>query len=482
MYIGIDLGTSAVKLILADWGGSVKKTVSKSYPLLLPHSGWSEQDPEEWYNKTVEGIRELIKGEKAEVLGIGIAGQMHGLVMLDEHDAVIRPAILWNDGRSVRETEYLNNEIGRERLSSYTANIAFAGFTAPKLLWVKNNEPENFKKIKKIMLPKDYLVFRLTGQITTDVSDASGMLFMDVQHKRWSPEMLSICGITEDMLPRICESSEVVGTLLPNEAEACGLGEQVKVVAGAGDNAAAAIGAGTVGEGRCNISIGTSGTVFISSDSFHVAKNNSLHSFAHADGHYHQMGCMLSAASCSGWWFEKILATNQFKTEEKYDGQPGTNRVMFAPYLMGERSPHNDAGVRGAFIGLSLNTTRHDMTTAVLEGVAFGLRDSIEAARAQGIDVRRSTVCGGGAKSGLWVEILSNILNMEIDILQNEEGPALGAALLAAVGCGEYANVREATRSALRVDSTIYPDATAAQRYNERYAAFCELYPAIRLL
>ena len=277
-YIGIDLGTSSVKLLLMSGDGTILKIVSREYPLSFPQPGWSEQNPADWYNETVIGIDELLDGQdRSLVRGIGFGGQMHGLVILDENDEVIRPAILWNDGRTVSECEYLNDVIGKKNLSEMTANIAFAGFTAPKILWVKNNEPENFAKIKKIMLPKDYLAYKLTGVHCTDVSDASGMLLLDVKNRCWSREMCDICGISEDMLPKLYESADMVGTLMPDMAEKLGLSADVKVVAGAGDNAAAAVATGTVGDGKCNISLGTSGTIFISSKKFGVDDNNALH-------------------------------------------------------------------------------------------------------------------------------------------------------------------------------------------------------------
>ena len=284
LYIGVDLGTSAVKLLMMDENGNIQKIVSKEYPLYFPKPGWSEQHPEDWYIKSMEGMKELTSEcDKSQVAGISFGGQMHGLVALDKDDQVIRPAILWNDGRTGKQTEYLNQVIGKDKLSEYTANIAFAGFTAPKILWMKENEPENYKRIVKIMLPKDYLAYRLSGIFCTDVSDASGMLLMDVKNRCWSKEMLEICGIIEEQLPKLYESYEVVGTLKPDVANELGFSESVKVIAGAGDNAAAAVGTGTVGDGRCNISLGTSGTIFISSEKFGVDKHNALHSFAHAD-------------------------------------------------------------------------------------------------------------------------------------------------------------------------------------------------------
>ena len=483
LYVGIDLGTSAVKLLLMDGEGKIQKIVSREYPLYFPHPGWSEQKPEDWYEQVMDGMKELIaEADKSKVAGISFGGQMHGLVILDKEDQVIRPAILWNDGRTYEECDYLNNVIGKEKLSEYTANISFTGFTAPKILWVKNKEPENFKKIVKIMLPKDYIAYKLTGVNCTDVSDASGMLLMDVKNRRWSKEMCEICGISEEMLPKLYESYECVGTVKPEIARELGIPETVKVAAGAGDNAAAAVGTGTVGDGMCNISLGTSGTIFISSEKFGVDKNNALHAFAHADGHYHLMGCMLSAASCNKWWMDEIIGTSDYGAEQKKIGALGENHVYFLPYLMGERSPHNNPNARGTFIGMTMDTTRADMTQAVLEGVAFALRDSFEVAKSLGIKIERTKICGGGAKSPLWKKMIANILNLKVDVIESEEGPALGGAMLAAVACGEYKNVEEAAAKIVRIVDTVEPEEELVRKYDERYQQFRQIYPACKPL
>ena len=473
-YIGIDLGTSAVKMLMMNEKGEIIKSVSKEYPISFPHEGWSEQNPEDWWEAVKEGLSEIAS---EDVKGISFGGQMHGLVMLDKDGNVIRPAILWNDGRSEKECDYLNNVIGKDKLSEYTANIAFAGFTAPKILWVKENEPDNFRKINKIMLPKDYIAYMLTGVHSTDMSDASGMLLLDVKNRKWSDEMLKICGIDEGVLPRLFESYEVVGTVKENLAKELGLREDTKVIAGAGDNAAAAVGTGTAGDGKCNISLGTSGTVFISKDNFSVDKNNALHSFAHADGRYHLMGCILSAASCNRWWIEEILNSRDYAASQKNIDISKDNNVFFLPYLMGERSPHNDTAVRGCFIGLCMDTKRNEMTRAVLEGVAFALRDCTEVS---GADIKRATICGGGAKSPLWCEIIANVMNMEIAVLEKEEGPAFGGAILAAVGCGEYKDVNEAAKELVRVKKVYYPTPEIADKYDKKYRKFTKMYPAVK--
>ena len=480
LYIGIDLGTSAVKLLLMETDGSVKNVVSREYPLHFPQPGWSEQEPMDWYNETMAGLKELLDGfDKSQVAGISIGGQMHGLVILDEADEVIRPAILWNDGRTTKECDYLNNEIGKETLSKYTANISFTGFTAPKILWVEANEPENFARIKKIMLPKDYILYRLTGVHCTDVSDASGMLLLDVENRKWSKEMCEICHISEDMLPQLFESYGCVGEITQETADMLGIPKTVKVAAGAGDNAAAAVATGTVGDGQCNISLGTSGTVFISSEKFGVDKNNALHAFCDANGAYHLMGCMLSAASCNKWWMDEIIGTKDYAAEQKAIEKLGKNHVYYLPYLMGERSPYNNPNARATFIGMTMDTTRADMTQAVLEGVAFALRDSLEVARSLGINIERTKICGGGAKSPLWKKIIANVLNIQVDVLETEEGPSLGGAMLAAVACGEYANVEEAAAKIVKVVDTVSPEAELVALYEERYQQFKQIYPAL---
>lgn len=479
-YIGVDLGTSALKLIMMNSKGELVKSVSKEYPLYFPHSGWSEQNPTDWFLAVKEGLKEICEGADDKIAGISFGGQMHGLVILDKDDNVLRPAILWNDGRSTEETDYLNNVIGKEKLSKLTANIAFAGFSAPKILWVKNNEPEIFEKISKIMLPKDYISYMLSGSFATDYSDASGMLLLDVKNKKWSQEMIKICGISEDMLPKLYESYEPVGTIKPELVKELGLNKDIKIIIGAGDNAAAAIGTATVGEGACNISLGTSGTVFISSKNFGVDSFNALHSFAHADGNYHLMGCMLSAASCNKWWMEEILKTRDFIKEQENIVNLGENKVFFLPYLMGERSPHNDPDARGTFIGMSMDTKREDMTLAVLEGVIFALRDSLEVARSLGIKIDRTMICGGGAKSPLWKRLVANIMNVEVDVPISEEGPGFGAAILAAVGCGEYESVEKAAKSIIKIKEKIKPEANLVVKYEARYQKFKRIYPALK--
>ena len=482
-YIGIDLGTSSVKLVLMDSRGTIIKSISKSYPIFYPKPGWSEQNPEDWYEASIAGLKELLNyADVSRIAGISFGGQMHGLVILDENDKVIRPAILWNDGRTTKQCEYLNQVIGTDKLSQYTANIAFAGFTAPKILWLKENEPDNYARIRKIMLPKDYIAYRLTGVHCTDVSDASGMLLFDVRNRCWSKEMLDICGITEEQMPSVFESSDKVGTVRNDIAGMLGLPDGVIVAAGAGDNAAAAVGTGTVGDGHCNISLGTSGTIFISSREFRVDADNALHSFAHADGRYHLMGCILSAASANGWWMDKIIGSGDYAgaQNEITEEMLGNNKVFFLPYLMGERSPHNDEFARGTFTGLTMDTERKDMMQAVLEGVAFAIRDCFEVAKSSGINITSTRMCGGGAKSELWCRIMANVLGVRVELPESEEGPGMGAAMLAMVAAGEYNSVKEVSDALVKVRRVIEPEEGIALRYEDRYRQFRTIYPALK--
>ena len=443
-FIGIDLGTSACKLLLMDERGEIAGVVSKSYGVEYPRPGWSQQDPDQWWRAVREGVPELIAGiDAGQVAGIGCGGQMHGLVVLDERDEVIRPAILWNDGRTAEQVRYLNETVGIPRLLRLTGNIAYAGFTAPKVLWMRDEEPELFDRVAHVMLPKDYVNHLLTGVYATDVSDASGTLLFDVARRAWSEEMLGLCGLVPAQMPQVHESYEPIGTLLPDVAAELGLPEGVVVAAGAGDNAAAAVGTGAVGAGTMNISLGTSGTVFIPTGAFADGVGDRIHSFCHADGAWHLMGCILSAASCNAWWVGDVLGSDDMAAEQAGidAGSADAGLPYFLPYLMGERTPHNDVSARGAFVGMSMSTTRSDMTRAVLEGVAFAVRDSVEIARSLGVRVSSSTVCGGGARSATWLQMLADVLGIELVLPATEQGPGYGGAMLAAVAAGAHESV-----------------------------------------
>jgi xylulokinase len=386
--------------------------------------------------------------------------------MLDENDEVIRPAILWNDGRTEKQTEYLNS-LGV--LPEHTGNIAFAGFTAPKTLWVKENEPENFARAKKICLPKDYLAYKLTGVFSSDYSDASGMLLLDVKNKCWSKQMCDICGISENMLPTLYESYEATGKI----KDEYGLPNAI-MCAGAGDNAGAAIGTATLREGDCSISLGTSGTVFLPCDKFNTDCGIALHNFAHANGKFHLMGCILSAASCNKWWIKDILDTEYGDPADVKLGQTG---VYFLPYLTGERCPHNDTSARGAFVGLSVNTTRADMSLAVLEGVAYALRDCTLAG---GVKIDKAVLCGGGAVSKIWQTVIANVLGADIYVTETEQGPSMGAALLAMTACGEYKDVFEAADATVKKKLAVKYDRELSAIYEKGYSVYKKLYPALK--
>ncbi len=482
-FIGIDLGTSACKFLLMDEAGAIANIVSESYDVEYPHPGWSQQNPADWWAAVRRGVPALLAGfDASQVAGIGCGGQMHGLVALDADDNVIRPAILWNDGRTAEQVHYLNEEVGTDKLLEWTGNIAYAGFTAPKILWMREAEPENYARIAHVMLPKDYVNHLLTGAYTTDVSDAAGTLLLDVATRSWSKPMLELCGLSEAQMPQVHESFEAVGTLLPEIAAELGLPAGVVVCAGAGDNAAAAVGTGCVGKGAMNVSLGTSGTVFIPTPTFAAGVGDRIHSFCHADGTWHLMGCILSAASCNAWWMGDILRTDDYAGEQAdIDASAvALDAPYFLPYLMGERTPHNDTLARGAFVGMSMSTTRADFTRAVLEGVAFAIRDSVEIARSFGVDIQASTVCGGGAKSPLWLQLLANVLNIELRLPKTEQGPGYGGALLAAVAAGVYPSVAAACDAVVGIRKTIEPDAPAVAAFDARYQAWRELYPELK--
>jgi xylulokinase len=483
-FIGIDIGTTSVKILAIDEKGSVVKSTSRDYPIYFPKPLWSQQNPEDWWEQTIEGLKELLGDiDKEQVQALSFSGQMHGLVTLDEQDKVIRPAILWNDQRTEKQCRYLNDEIGQEKISAWTGNLALTGFTAPKLLWLKENEPENFSQIKKIMLPKDYIAYRMTGVFATDMSDASGTLYLDVQNRTWSKPMLELLGVSESQLPKLYEAYQAIGTLKSDVAQQLELRETVKVIIGGGDQAVAAVGGGVVGEGACSLSLGTSGVVFASTDSFFVDSENSLHSFCHANGKYHQMGVTLAAAASLKWWIEEV------NKSEDYDGLLSEaeeaevdDSVFYLPYLMGERTPHNDPYCRGTFIGLNMTHQRKHLTRAVLEGVAFSLRDTFEIMKAMGISIPVVSINGGGAKSRLWCQIIADTLNARVVKLNTNEGPAYGAAILAAVGFGLFDTVEEACASFIKVTETIQPNGENVEIYNKKYGKYREIYPATKEL
>lgn len=482
MYIGVDLGTSGVKVILVNEKGEILNTVSKEYPLLIPKPMFSEQNPKDWLDKTVEAICELTKDVKI-VNGVSFSGQMHGLVVLDEDDKVIRPAILWNDQRTEKQCDFLNNEIGKEFLLKHTGNIALTGFTAPKLLWLKENEPENFNRISKIMLPKDYIAYSLSGVFASDVSDSSGTLYFDCKNKCWSKEMLEILNVDLSQLPKVYESYEAVGKMKDKYVKEFALENSPKIVIGGGDQAMGAIGTGTVKNGEASLALGTSGVMFVSLEDFNIDKEYGIHSFAHANGKYHMMSVMLNATGSISWFFENILKRKDFDViTSEAKKISNDNNLFFLPYLTGERTPINDPNAKGAFIGLGLEHSEVNMFLAVLEGVAFAFRDSYEVFKKLGINIHKLRITGGGSANDLWVQIISNVLNTEIEYINTSEGGALGACILSSVACGQFDTIPEACDFFIKATKNVYPNKEEVEIYNNKYNKFKKIYPTIKSL
>ena len=483
MFLGIDLGTSACKLLLIDAKGKVLASVSKTYPVNYFNQNWAEQNPEDWWKGVKEGIEDIMKGvDRSQLRSISFSGQMHGLVILDKENKVIRPAILWCDQRTQKECDYLNNDIGTHKMLNWTGNIALTGFTAPKLFWVKNNEPENFKKINKVLLPKDYIAFKLSGEFTSDVSDASGTVYFDVKKRKYSSEIIDLIGLKPDSFPKVYESYEAVGKILPELASEMNLPSSVLIVAGAGDQAAGAVGTGAVEEGIISVALGTSGVVFAPNDAFTLDKKHALHSFAHANGQWHQMGVILSAASCLKWWVEDVNGIKDYDLllSEAEKVPAGSERLFFVPYLIGERTPHNDPNAKGCFIGLNVSHKRGNMTRAVLEGVAFALRDTLELLKESGISAKEIIISGGGSKGKIWNQIVADVFSSNVKTLVSNEGPAYGAALLAAVGAGEFSSVKEACSSCVNYSENFTPDSAKVVDYNRYYEVYRSLYDTLK--
>ena len=480
MYLGIDLGTSSLKVLLADEKGVIIDSARAEYPVYYPQNGWSEQNPEDWYGALIAVVRELgSRRDIKRVRALSFSGQMHGLVALGSNDKVIRPAILWNDGRSAEECKYLNETVGREKMLGWTGNLAFTGFTAPKVLWLKKREPENYKRIAKLMVPKDYLIYRISGAFASDVSDNSGTLYFDVRRKKWSAEMLGILGIKETRLPKSFESCAVVGTVGAGFAAATGINPKAKVVAGGGDQAVGALGTGTAGGGALSISLGTSAVVFASCDAF-TPTDGGIHSFCHADGKYHLMACVLSGAGALDYWLNNILKTTDFSFDTKNAFTGDANGLYFLPYLAGERSPMNDPFARGAFYGINLSHTREDLTLAVVEGISLALRDCFEVIKGTGVSAPFARVIGGGAKSAEWLQLLSDCLNLELRTINTGEGGGLGAIILAAVADGAYPDIPCACKALISDDKAYLPDSARAAAYAEKYGVFKALYGALK--
>jgi xylulokinase len=480
LLVGLDVGTTGVKAIAVQPDGNVAAIAERGYPLSTPRAGWSEQDPEDWW-RAAQGVLADIGarvGSGREIAGIGLSGQMHGLVALDAADRVVRPAILWNDQRTGAECVEIEERIGLDRLIALTGNRALTGFTAPKLLWLRRNEPEAFGRIARIMLPKDYVRLRLTGEWATDVADASGTLLLDVARRGWSAEVLTLLDLDPALLPPVLESPEVAGVTIARDNLAGG----IPVAAGAGDCAAAAVGVGIDRPGPLSVVMGTSGVVFAALPAFASDPLARVHAFCHAvPDQWHAMGVMLSAAGSLQWLRDRLAPETSFAdlVAEAEAWNPGVDGLLFAPYLAGERTPHADPSARGAFTGLELRHDRGALVRAVLEGVAFGLRDSLELVRELGCPTDRARASGGGAR-GLWLRIAASVLGVPIELTAVAEGSAYGAALLGGVAGGLYTDVPEAVAHCVRVQSTIEPDPAWQAVYDDTYARFRVLYPALQ--
>ena len=475
--VGLDVGTTGVKAIAVSRDGTVLASAEHGYALSTPRPGWSEQDPEDWWRAAEAALAEVSTGR--EVAGIGLSGQMHGLVALDAADRVVRPAILWNDQRTADECAFIEDTIGLDRLIGLTGNRALPGFTAPKLLWLRRHEPDSYARIARICLPKDYVRLRLTGSFAIDVADASGTLLLDVAGRRWSGDVLDALDIPPTWLPPVLESPAVSG-----HVERGGLQLQgVPVAAGAGDCAAAALGVGVDCPGPASVVLGTSGVVFAALPAYRPDEQARVHVFCHAvPGAWHAMGVMLSAAGSLQWLHDTVAPDVPFDALVAEAGawDPGAEGLLFLPYLQGERTPHADPDARGAFTGLQLRHNRGALVRAVLEGVAFGLRDSLDLLRALGVDVSSARVSGGGARSDLWLRICASVLGVPIERTVAEEGSAFGAALLGGVAGGVFADVHEAVAAAVRVQDVVEPDPGWRDAYDELHLRYQALYPALR--
>jgi xylulokinase len=494
--LGVDIGTSGTKTVLFSEDGVPVSSATYEYPLYTPRNGYAEQDPLDWWNAVVNGIRQVIEDSGAapvDIKGIGLSGQMHGLVMLDGDNRVIRRSIIWCDQRTANEVKEITDKVGAERLIDITANPAITGFTAAKIMWVKNNEPQNYEKCRHILLPKDYIRFMLTGEYATEVSDASGMQLLDIPNRCWSDEVLDKLGIDKSLLAKVYESPEITGKVTKQVADLTGLAEGTIVVGGAGDNAAAAVGTGVVEDGKAFTTIGSSGVVFAHTSDISIDNKGRVHTFCCAVPNcWHVMGVTQSAGLSLKWfrdnlcWSEMETALNMgvdpyYLTDKAAMEVPiGANKLLYMPYLNGERTPHLDPNCRGAFVGLSTMHKKKDMIRAVMEGVSYSLRDCVEVMREMKISVTDMMACGGGGSSPLWRQMLADLYACPVKTTQNKEGPALGVALLAAVGAGIYSTVPEACKAVILPDKIQNPVEENTSEYEKIYAVYKKLYPAMK--
>lgn len=494
--IGIDLGTSGTKTVLFDRSGQVIASKTVEYPLYQEQNGWAEQDPADWWHAAAETVRAVLSEsavDPADVKGLGISGQMHGLVMLDEAGAVLRKSIIWCDQRTGEECRELTEKVGARRLIDITANPAMTGFTASKILWVRKHQPELYRKCAHILLPKDYVRYMLTGDFATEVSDASGMQLLDVPNRCWSRELLALLDIDEGLLPKVYESPEITGTITPEAARLTGLKAGTPVVGGAGDNAAAAVGTGVVRDGKAFTTIGTSGVVFAHTDKITIDPQGRVHTFCCAvPGAWHVMG-VTQGAGLSLKWFRDNFCDAEKSAAQGMGVDPyvlmdreaerspiGCNKLLYLPYLMGERTPHLDPDCRGVFFGLSAIHTKFDLLRAVMEGVTYSQRDSVEVLRGMGVEMKEMLACGGGGSSPLWRQMLADVYNCPVKTVRSKEGPALGAAILAGVGTGLYPSVQAACDAMIRLNPAQEPIPENVPRYEAVYQVYRSLYPAMK--
>ncbi len=481
-FIGIDVSTTASKALVIDHQGNVVASHSAPHNLSTPRPLWSEQDPEEWWQATAASIRAVLQKVPADqVAAIGLTGQMHGLTLLDDQNKPLRPAILWNDQRSAQQCAEMTEMVGADRLHDLIGTVLLPGFTAPKIKWVRDNEPDVYARIKHILLPKDYVRFRLTGGYATDVADGSGMSLMDIRTRSWSDELLKIFDIPKVWLPDLCESPEITGSVTRQAAQETGLKEGIPVVGGAGDQPAQAIGSGILAQGQASLTVGTSGVAFAASRSYQPDPQGRLHHFCHAvPGSWFYMGVMLSAAGSMRWLHDTMAPSSSYdELSQAAAGVPaGSRGLLFLPYLSGERNPHPDPLARGAFVGLTLRHGLPEMVRAVMEGVAFGMRGNLELLGAQGVRPESAVVSGGAANSAVWTQIIADTVGIPLYTVNSTEGAAFGAALLGAVGVGAWPDLESACRTAIREVDRVMPKDTAS--YNRLYPIFQNVYPALK--
>lgn len=495
--MGIDVGTSGTKTLLSDADGRIAAAATVDYPLHAPRPGWAEQDAEDWWNAAVEGIRRVLRDAAArpeDIAGIGVTGQMHSSVLLDRDGHVIRPPILWCDGRTTAECRQIEADVGgRARLIQLAGNPALEGFTAPKIIWLRNHERDSFERIHAVMLPKDYIRYRLTGEIATDVSDAAGTLLYDVRQRQWSAPVVESLGLNPDWLPPVAESADVVGTVNKQAAAQTGLNVGTPVVAGGADNTCGAIGAGVVKPGQALVSIGSSGVVFVAGEQPLLHPEGIVHTFVHSvPNTWYVMGVTLAAGLSLRWVRDELGHVEQGTTKllggSAYDllsqqaaqAPPGASGLFFLPYLSGERTPHADANARGVLFGLSTGHRRAHVIRSVFEGITYSLRDALDAIRAMGVGVNEVRLTGGGAKSAFWHQLTADILGVGVSRMQMDEGPGFGALLLAGVGSGVFDDIVQATERTVRIRNSVQPDAGAAREYSERFKFYQSLYPALK--